>query len=239
MATIKYLLKTAMYALPAVFAAVTCLAQQTQNPQPTMVSFVGGYGGYGRHDNSYSYVNNRALTPGESFDRGRADIVRSKGDYNLLTSQAAINAAEATKNDIQNRDLWIKTYFQMRRDNQAARIVERGPRPTADEFTRYAQMGKPKPLGRDQLDAVSGKIYWPRLLRTEQFAANRALLDEVFLKKIQYGDISMEDLMKAREVANKMMDQLNEQIRDIPPMEYISTQQFLASLAYEVQIASG
>jgi len=233
MNTCKYLLKRAIYALPVVFATTWCIAQQTQ---PTM-SFVGG-GGYG-YDDEYPYVNNRALTPGESFARGLGDVIRSQGAYNLMTSKAAINATEAQRNDIQNREQWTNTYFQMRRENRVARAEEQGPRPTAEELVRYAQMGKPKPLGPNQLDAVSGKIYWPRSLGTDQFASSRGQLDELFAKRARYGDISMEDLMKIQAETNKMINQLNQQIRDIPPMEYTAAKQFLVSLAYEVQIVAG
>jgi hypothetical protein len=220
----KNILKVTVIALPVVLATSWCLGQY--------YDFYGGYGGY-------PWGDNRAVTAGQSFAYGIGDVIRAKGAYNLMTSQAAINATEAERNDIQNRELWTNTYFQMRREQRAYINDERGPQPTAEELVRYAQMGKPKPLGPNQLDAVSGKIYWPRSLRTDQFASSRVILDELYAKRARYGDISMEDLMTIRDETNRMINLLNQQIRDIPPMEYTSAKQFLSSLAYQVQLVAG
>jgi hypothetical protein len=220
MSTRLYVLKTAVFALPIMFAATTCQAQ--------------AYGYLGGASYDYPCIG-FASTPAEGYGRGVGDIIRSKGVYNLLTSQAAINATEAVKNDIQNRELWVDAYFQMRRDNRIARAEERGPHPTAEELIRYAQSGKPKPLGPNQFDAVSGKIYWPRSLRTDEFADSRAQLDELLAKRAHYGDMSMEDFMKVKNLTDRMMGQLKQQVRDMPSMEYVAAKSFLVSLAYEVQ----
>ncbi|MGD0516639.1 MAG: hypothetical protein ABSA26_03820 [Thermoguttaceae bacterium] len=222
MKTYLYKLKIFVFVLPAVLAAALCLAQ----------GFYGGYGGYS------PYINNQATTVGQSYAYGMSDVIRSKGSANLMNSQAAINATEAQKNEIQNHEQYASTYFKMQKENRAAVAEERGPRPTAEDLVRYAQMGKPKPLGPDQLDVVTGKIYWPAALRTDQFASNRVVLDEVFAKRAKYGDISMDDLMKIQDETNKMINLLNKQIRDIPPMIYTSTKQFLSSLAYQVNLVA-
>ena len=224
MKSCKNILKITVFAVPVVLATTWCFGQYSD--------FYGGYGGY-------PWGDNRATTPGQSFAYGIGDIIRAKGNYNLNTSQAAINATEADRNEIQNRELWTNTYFQMRREQRAAMAEEQGPRPSAEDLVRYAQMGKPKPLGPNQLDAVSGRIYWPRSLRTDQFDSSRVVLDELFAKRARYGDISMEDLMLIRDETNKMINLLNQEIRDIPPMEYTSAKQFLSSLAYQVQLVAG
>ena len=222
---VKNFLKIMVFALPVVLGTTLCLGQIYSD-------FYGGYGGY-------PYGDSRATTPGQSFAYGIGDIIRSKGAYNLTTSQAAINATEADRKEIQNRELWTNTYFQMRREQRAAMAEEQGPRPSAEDLVRYAQMGKPKPLGPNQLDAVSGRIYWPRSLLTDQFASSRGVLDELFAKRARYGDVSMEDLMQIRDETNKIINLLNQEIRDIPPMEYASAKQFLSSLAYQVQLVAG
>jgi hypothetical protein len=188
---------------------------------------------------SYPYCSYNASTADEGYARGLSDIIRSQGAYNLMTSQAAINATQAVRNDIENREQWVNTYYQMRKEQRAAIAEERGPRPTAEDLMRYSQMGKPKPLGPNQFDAVSGKIYWPRMLRTDQFASSRAVLDDLMIKRARYGDVSMEDLIKIREETDKMINQLNQGIRDVPPMEYATAKQFLVSLTYQAQLASG
>jgi hypothetical protein len=203
---------------------------------PVLCAAQGYYDGYG---GGYPYGDNRATTVGQSYAYGMSDVIRSTGAANLMNSQAAINATEAQKNEIQNRELYTNTYFQMRKENKAAADEARGPKPSAEDLVRYAQQGKPKPLNPDQLDPVSGKIYWPPALKTEQFASSRGVLDEVFAKRAKYGDVSMGDLMKIQDETKKMIDVLNKQIRDIPPMIYTSAKQFLASLAYQVNLVAG
>jgi hypothetical protein len=224
MKSCKNILKITVFALPVVLATTWCFGQM----------YGDSYGGYG----GYPWGDNRAVTAGQSFAYGIGDVIRSKGAYNLMSSQAAINATQADRNDILNRELWTTTYFQMRREQRAAIAEEQGPRPSAEDLARYAQMGKPKSLGPNQLDAVSGKIYWPRSLRTDQFASSRGALDELFAKRAHYGDVSMEDLLVIRDETNKMINLLNQEIRDIPPMEYTSGKQFLSSLAYQVQLVA-
>jgi hypothetical protein len=214
--------KTMIFALPIVFAATYCMSQ----------SFYGG--AYGPYDGGY-----HASTAAEGYARGLGDVIRSEGAYNLMTSQAAINSTEAVKKDIENREQWTNTYFQMRRENRVARTEERGPRPTAEDIVRYAQMGKPKPLAPNQLDAVSGKIDWPRSLRTDEYADSRDQLDELFAKRAHYGDMSMEDFMKVKNLTDKMLDQLKQKVREMPSMEYVAAKSFLVSLAYQVQAAAG
>jgi hypothetical protein len=225
MNTSKYFLKIAICALPVLLGTTWCLSQ-------TYDFYGGGYGGY-------PYVNNQATTVGQSYAQGMSDVIRSKGAANLMNSQAAINATQAQSNEIKNREQWTTTYFQMRKENKTARAEERGPNPTAEDLVRYAQMGKPKSMGPNQLDAVSGKIYWPPLLLTDQFASSRQELDDIFAKRARYGDISMDDIMNIRNATNKMLDQLKEGISALPPSQYMSAKQFLVSLAYEVQLVAG
>ncbi len=220
----KNFLKIMVFALSVAMGTTWCSAQ----------GYYDYYGGYGGYPYGYGW----ATTPWQGIAYGVGDIIRSKGINNLLNSQAVINGTEAMHNDIQNRELWTNTYFQMRREQRSAVAEERGPSPRAEDLVRYAQMGKPKPLGPNQLDAGSGKIYWPRSLRTDQFASSRGVLDEIFAKRARYGDVSMDDLLKIRDETNKMINLLNEEMRDIPPMEYVSAKQFISSLAYQVQIVA-
>ena len=217
----KNFLQIAAVALPVVLGTTWCAAQ----------SYFDSYGGYG----GCPWGDSRATTPRQGWAYGIGDIIRSEGTYNLLSSQAAINMTTAVRNDIENRELWANTYFQLRHGQRAAIAQERGPIPSAEDLVRYAAMGRPRPLGPNQLDAASGKIYWPRSLRTQQFAFSRGILEEIFVKRARYGDISMDDLLKVRDETNRMIDRLNGQIRDIPPMEYVAAKQFLSSLAYQVQ----
>jgi hypothetical protein len=216
------LLKLSMISLPILLGAAWCVSNAND--------FFGGDYGYP--------VDDRASTAAEGYARGLSDVIRSQGAANLLNSQAAINATEAEKKSIENREQWTSTYFQMRKENREARAAESGPRSSAEDLVRYAQMGKPKILGSNELDKVSGKIFWPIALTTDEYSDSRKQLDDIFARRAKYGDISMGELMNVVNITNQMIEQLKSQIKNIPGMEYSKAKAFLVSLAYEVQRSS-
>jgi hypothetical protein len=91
-----------------------------------------------------AYIDNSASTVGESYARGMADVVRSQGAANVMNSQAAINMTEAARRDMENREQWTDTYFQMRQKNKEYRAAEKRPRATREDWVRYAAAGKPE-----------------------------------------------------------------------------------------------
>ena len=183
-------------------------------------------------------IYNNASTAAEGYSRGLGNVISAKGDYNLNTSQAAINMTQAQSNEIQNRQQWTNAYFDMRKVNRANRAEERGRQPTMEDAVRYAQMGKPKRLSPSEMDNITGKITWPKLLRIDQFEDQRAKLDELFEKRARYG-ITFEDQMALREATNDMVAELKTKIRDLPPYDYANAKRFLESLAYEGQLPAG
>ena len=114
-------------------------------------------------------------TPIEGIAHGLADVIRSIGDANLSNSAAAVNFSEARRREIENQKQWTETYFAMRDFNRQQRDAEiKRQRGNAEDWVRYAQAGKPKPLSNHDLDAVTGEIRWPILLNSQDFAAQRA-----------------------------------------------------------------
>ena len=73
--------------------------------------FAVGVGGW---DSGY-----HASTAAEGALTGMANAISAQGQYNLSTSEAAINMEEAQRRDIENRGKWTDTYFEMRRVNKA------------------------------------------------------------------------------------------------------------------------
>src|SRR5262245_25745017 len=87
-------------------------------PVPSAIAPYGGYGG--------------GTTAAGSASTGMANVISAQGDYNLSTSEAAINMTQAQSAEIQNRQEYTNTYFEMRATNKAARAAEEGPPPTAE-----------------------------------------------------------------------------------------------------------
>ena len=182
-----------------------------------------------------AYVNNRASTPAESYARGLGDMARSAGQYNVATSEAAINMTEAARRNMENRDQWTQTYFEMRKANRAYRAAESGPRHSMEDLVRYAQAGKPSPLSPSEVDSVTGAMSWPTLLKTGRYDQDRGELETLFAKRATYGGLGFDDQMKLRQVTDTMLASLRKQIRDIPASDYMASKKFLQSLAYDAQ----
>jgi hypothetical protein len=217
----------------ATYPAVT-LAQNgsTGQPAPTpsyqpavpAASNVSTYGGWPG--------NYGGGTPAGSALNGMASVISAAGDYNLSTSAAAVNLTEAQKNEIQNRQQWTNTYFEMRQTNRAATAAERGPPPTMEQIARMARDGIPKPLTPSQVDPITGRITWPSPLQQEVFAPNRDEVNQVFATRARYGGLGYTDQLKARHAVDAMFDELKSQVQEMPPMDYVACRGFLQSLAY-------
>jgi hypothetical protein len=179
------------------------------------------------------YPSYHASTAAEGAARGVADVTRSQGMANLFNSQAAINMTEAQRNDMENRQQWTNTYFQMRQANTQYRAQERGPQTTMEQAVRYAQAGKPQPLSPSDLDTVDGEINWPVFLKTPAYAEERAKLDALYGKRAELGGITADDYAQINRATQAMLDALKSQVREIPPSEYVATKKFVESLAYE------
>ncbi len=191
-------------------------------PAPSTVSAYGTWPGYGSGGGT---VAGSALN-------GMASVISAQGDYNLSTSAAAVNMTQAQKNEIQNRQQWTNTYFDMRHTNRMARSAERAPTPTMEQIARMAQEGAPKPLTASQLDPVSGRINWPGPLQQPQYASQRSEVDRAFVELAKHGVLSYSDQTVARQSLDNMLEELKAQVRDIPPAEYVASRNLLQSLSY-------
>lgn len=163
---------------------------------------------------------------------GMANAIGAMGSYNLSTSAAAVNMTQARRNAIENSAYYTDTYFQMRAANRAYRAAEAGPRPTAEQIARLARDGAPRPLSPGDLNSVNGEISWPPALQKENFAQERAVMEQISATKAAHGSLSISDQMAARRTVEMMFADLKSQIKDIPPQEYVASRNFLRSLNY-------
>lgn len=185
------------------------------------------------------YIDDQAATAGESYARGMSDVISAQGQYNLQTSQAAINLSEARSKEIQNAQQYTEAYFQMRAANKAYRAQEAGPRVTSEQLFRLAKQDAPSRLSPSELDPVSGKLSWPAALKTDDFGKTRAEIDELYAKRAAGSVLSIDDRRKLSKACGDMTDALRAQIRDLPPPDYLSAKKFIESLAYEGEKPTG
>jgi hypothetical protein len=224
----RYWILLLLVALPTVLLAQNYPSQQQPQapyqpavPPPSNVNQFGGfYGGSGGGTVAGSAMN------------GMANVISSKGNYNLSTSAAAINMTQAQRNAIQNQQLYTDTYFQMRATNRAAQKAEAGPPPTMEEIARIAREGAPRPVSTQQVNPTTGKINWPAALQQDVFAPQRETLDQIVAKQVKYGGLDFSDQMQARKTIETMFGELKSMITTMPPQDYTQSRSFLNSMIY-------
>ena len=182
----------------------------------------------------------KASTPAESFARGAADVIRARGEFNLLNSEAAINWEEAKSRAIVNAQDYVDGYFKMRQSNRDYRRAERGPRPTAEDLERYARAVRPTPLSPSELDELTGRVNWPILLRDDHFTPLRSEMEELLDRWAvsrnlgQVDRFGTDEHLAVRYTTDQMEEVLRQYVRDLPPQDYTAAKRFLRSLEYHV-----
>ena len=184
-------------------------------------------------------VSYHASTAAEGYARGMGDVIRSYGQAQIDTSQAAINYTQAQKQEIENRKQWTQTYFEMRRINREARAAESGPKRTQEDWIRLAQAGMPQRLSPSELDSVGGRLTWPILLRKDEYAKDRAVIDKAFTNRATSGTISPEDYAAVRQAIDSIGEQMKKEIRNVSSMDFTTAQRFLKNLNFESRQPAG
>jgi hypothetical protein len=211
----------------------------TAAPARAQVGYFAGAGwpvGYG-YGYGYGYGNVPPFAGSTVYGdaaRGYASVVRAYGQASLLNSRAAINYAEARAAEIENRYKYTKAYFELKEMNRAYRQELRGPRVTEAQLIRYAQAGAPERLTPEQLDPYTGEISWPAVLRTEPFAKQRQLIEQIFANRVlNNGRIAPEDYVIFDNSIGQMLLLLRERIEQFDTNSYLDAKMFLQSLEYE------
>jgi hypothetical protein len=211
-------------------------------PPPPYYGFGGrGYGGMG---GGYGWGMNGVTggigsTAAGSYLGGLGMAIRAKGQYNLLTSEAAVNLTEARKRQMENQLQWTNTYFEKRRINKAYRDAERGPPPTQQDWVRMAHEAAPKRLEDGALDPVTGQIDWPTALRADIFAQDREQLDQLFAERAHTdGAVGLDMHSKIQAAVDSTMAKLKSHIRDLDANKYLQARSFLTGLAREADFST-
>lgn len=185
------------------------------------------------------YGRYHASTAAESYARGKAALVRSQGQYNLLTAEANVVNQEAYRRGMENQHRKVNGYFALREKNRQERAAERGPRVTAEQLRKFAAAGKPAALSPSDLDSATGAISWPTVLEREEYEPFRTDLEEVFARRSNTGRMEAADLKTVEEASAGMIAELKSHVREIPSYKYIAARRFVESLAYEAEQPAG
>ena len=188
----------------------------------------------------YGSTYHHASTYEEGVQRGYADVVRSAGLKNLLDAEAQNKWEDARKKAYDNHVYGIQKYFEGRAMNREFRAQERGPRPTEQQLYRLAAQKKPKRLGLQHLDPVTGHITWHSVLTGHEFDHDRAELDRLFAQRSIAGFLSGHELGAVRTHVHSMLAiHKHVHVGHIPTNTYMEAKRFLESLGYEALLPPG
>jgi hypothetical protein len=131
----------------------------------------------------------------------------------------------------------VETYFERRRLNREYRSAARRPRPTMQDIIRCNEKSRPQRLTRSEYNPERRVVYWPRVLQSRDYCAERAAIDSAVASRTagnsdaensKYGEI-----VKA---ADKMLSTLKTRVNALSPTDYVEAKRFLLSLKYEMRI---
>lgn len=181
-----------------------------------------------------------AATEAESVANGMSNVIASAGQANLLNSAAARNYEEARSRALDNRLKATSTYFELRRMNREYVAAERGPKPSSEQMFRLARERAPDRLNSNQLDPLTGRIYWPVILEQDVYREYREKLDELFGVRAKYhGQIGPEQYLELQHTARSLEAELKARIKEYTPMDYSNAKKVIESLAYEATLSAG
>jgi len=209
-------------------AAQTYVVPSSEVASATASGYYPG-GGYG-------YGGYHASTAEEGYLAGLGYLTRSQGKANYFNSLASINGQEAYSRYLQNREKGTETYFRMQQINRAAREAQR-PQPLS--FERYVALAKqqaPDSLSDREYDRTIGRLNWPALLTSDEFAAEREALNRAYMVRTP-ADAGPASAFHSNvwQLAQAMEAKLKEKINQVGSAEYLASKNFLQSLAHESQ----
>lgn len=185
---------------------------------------------------NWSYVGHSS-TAGEGYLRGAASVIQSAGQANYLNSVAAVNFQEANRRRIENHHVYVRNYFENKEINRQYRLKYASSPPTKEQWAEVTQAALPDRLTPEQYDAATGKLVWPHILRTDEYAAFRERIDELFASRTP--DNSGDGSPSQRELAtliDGMALLLKSNIDSVTASQYGAAKWFLRSLDYEAQL---
>ncbi|MCY2991058.1 MAG: hypothetical protein NTY19_24745 [Planctomycetota bacterium] len=166
---------------------------------------------------------------------GMSALVQSRGQANLLNSEAAINLQAARRTNMENNAIAAQGYFEGRLMNNAYRAQLASPRASEADLVRYSKASLPKALSPSELDPVTGEINWPELLTDKPYQANRQKLEQLFAYRANLGQLSREQRTELEQTTQDMQTVLKKNIKSYAPQEYVQAKKFLEQLAFAIR----
>jgi hypothetical protein len=188
--------------------------------------------------------------PNEVFLKGSAEIGKSQAaivaaQASVIANAAATNAAAAKAVDdlerirtmaLDNDLKAVKSYSDRRKMHADFRAQHVAQRADKDDLQRRARSTTDRATAY-QVDPLRGRIFWPAVLKREEFAGARAQIDELFAQRgSRAAGLGSNFCRQTKSLTVVLRDQLREMVDSLPPSEYLAARKFLDTLALEAQM---
>ena len=197
---------------------------------------------YGQWFGGFAQNGYHASTVAEGEGNAISAVTRSKGQYQLDTSQARINNAQANAMDMQNRKQLSKDYFEtqnVNKQNRFADYADRKKQHEKDALFQYGSEGRPTRLTSSELDPVTGQVTWPIALEAPAFSQYTKPIDEAFITRAETKSrFNYKTYQQVNKNCDGIEDELRSQMKEIGTNDYATARGFVKRLKREVRNAA-
>lgn len=165
---------------------------------------------------------------------GTAELIRAAATANVLNAQARTQNLQADRLQLQNSVEFLHTRLERKRINRESRfghLHRRGELVRAAKLAAQADAPAEKPI----VDARSGRLNWPLLLRTSHYAKARQPIDTVFHERSLNGSVNPDHFLPMRNWIVLIEDELKANVADYEMRDYLDAKRFLRSLLDEAR----
>ena len=170
-------------------------------------------------------------TAESAFEHGAADIIRSKGLYNLNTAKGMVEAEKARAIYLENKKTAFQGYLAGKEQRSAINAQKREQsRHSADALKVAGNSNAAQPLSSDVLNLETGKVTWPKALLDGKYSAKRNEIEKLLeLRARTSGGPNSQTKLQA--ATTELANMLRTDITKITANDYVNAKKFLKSLA--------
>jgi len=174
------------------------------------------------------------LTARAGHIKAQGEYIKNRADAFVATQNGRKIGQEIFSMKLDNSLKRAEVFYKKRNLYHAYRKTHRRKRSSPGELASRAKKGLPAQLTSHELSS-NGRIWWPRVLMGQQFAANRAMLDAIFASG-SYG-FSSEESCDVKNLTDDMKTKLKSLIKEVSPTDYLAAKRLLQGLAHEARTA--
>ena len=191
--------------------------------------YSGWYGGW----------SGEGSTPYSSGVRAEASFVAAEGQAVESYARAALAVERARSQYLDNQAKYVEWRQQQRaisEERHMARLAALRAK-AANRPTPPRPIDLYPPLATDQLDRVTGEIYWPPCLMDPQYAGERSLIEAAMRSRAESGPDERTDVI-LHDAAWRMLTKRPPSMQGLDSQTHLACRRFMKSLMLEGEFSA-